>query len=184
MKPSDLPVLRTQLDSSDINVAGVLVRCTHGYPVVVLLDPLVQQEQKDKSPINFMAISTLLWLTCPYLNERIHELESRGCVDRIEKFIRSDRTVSSLMMHAHASFYFLRKRVYCRYAGGLSSLEENRRVLCTGIGGIRDMENIRCLHMHYAHYLLYPENPAGRVTGLLLEGKTCCEKGLCGTCTS
>lgn len=173
----DRRVLGYQLGAQRVDIVSILERCPHGYPSLVLLDPT--PSNGSEGHVNFMAVSNLLWLTCPYLNEKIHELESRGFVDRIGRFIMSDRSLMSRLSDAHASFYFLRKNVYRYYVGGVSSLEENGRFLCTGIGGIRDIEGIKCLHLHYAHWRLCSTNPVGPVVESLLGRKTICEEGRC-----
>jgi len=173
---NDISILRHQLKRDNINIAGVVERCVHGYPSVVLLNPLADEKSKR---INHMAISNLLWLSCPYLNEKIHEFESRGYINRISEYIRNDRFLESRMKDAHANYYYLRKKVYRHYLGGIFSIEDNKNILSTGIGGIRDIENIKCLHMHYAHYRICGDNFIGRLLFNLLDGKISCDERRC-----
>ena len=39
----------------------------------------------------------------------------------------------------------------------------------SGVGGIMDFSGIKCLHTHYAHYLVDSNNPVGELVEQLLE---------------
>ncbi len=48
-----------------------------------------------------------------------------------------------------------------------------------GIGGIADPKYIKCLHLHYVHYLMCKDNLAGKITERLLDSESCCSDELC-----
>ncbi|MCP4137984.1 MAG: DUF501 domain-containing protein [bacterium] len=177
---NDITVITSQLNTARVSLAGIIKRCIHGFPSVILLHPVRNPEvQEGEEELNYMAISTLIWLTCPFLNDRIHSLESKGYIDKITDLINDDRTFQSMMKDAHAHYGFLRKNIYRHFFGAVSSLDYNRIVFNTGIGGIQDIDTLKCLHLHYSHYMICKENCAGKITSKLLGGKIYCEKGNC-----
>lgn len=171
----DVEVVKNQIKKSSIFICGIAKRCKFGHPVVAVLDPVFDDEEKT---INYSALKNPLWLTCPYLNREIHKIEDNFGVQKIQKFIRSDRSYKIMMEDAHAHYYFFRKELFTEvsgkpFAGDLLELFNS------GIGGVRDVTSIKCLHMHYAHYLFCEDNLAGKMTEMLLDGKRHCGKEEC-----
>ena len=174
---NDIDVIKWQLNTDSVNMSGIVRKCIYGYPVIILLSPAEYKSNGKK--LNFMALSNPLWLTCPYLNKRIHEFESEGYIKKITNLIRSDRTLVELMKNAHAKYYFLRRNLYSMEFGEISSLEFSSKVLHAGIGGIKEIDNIKCLHQHYSHFQICDDNIPGRVVHNLLNGITYCRERLC-----
>lgn len=171
----DLSVVRWQLSSERIFMRGIADRCGFGYPRVMWLDP---QPEEAGGEANYEALSNLLWLTCPYLNERIHDLEQQGLVDRIGGLILEDSALLSKMNSAHAKFYYLRKGIFEK-SFGCNIPEEMIRHLNTGIAGIRDIATLKCLHAHFCHYRICEDNLAGMITARLLGGRLDCQEARC-----
>ena len=172
----DVNIIKKQLGCKDVYIGGIIERCKYGFPRIILLNP-IRENQKSKE-LNYAAVSNLMWLTCPYLNNRIHELETSGLIGRLTDFIQHDTTLNLLMRKAHANFYFLRNAVCTMFAG--SSYEGERiGVFKRGVGGIRDIRTLKCLHLHFCHYSVFKENIAGLMTHRLLEGKVNCDNILC-----
>lgn len=177
---SDVETIKWQLNCDSLNdMAGVVFKCVHGYPAVILFNPYNYNEKTGKKTINHMSVSNPLWLTCPYLNKRIHNLESEGYIKKITAFIASERGIMDTMKNAHAHYYYLRHKLYSKTFGEISPLDFNSKILNTGIGGISDVKNIKCLHQHYSHFLVCSENVAGRVVHNLLNGINYCRERLC-----
>ncbi len=177
---SDVKVIKWQLNSDSLNnMAGVVFKCVHGYPAVILFNPYDYDKATGKKTINHMSVSNPLWLTYPYLNKRIHSLESEGYIKKTTAFIASERSIMDTMKNAHAHYYYLRYKLYTKTFGEISPLDFNSRILNTGIGGISDIKNIKCLHQHYSHFLMCSENVAGRVVHNLLNGINYCRERLC-----
>ncbi|HPX91709.1 MAG TPA: hypothetical protein PKZ93_09385, partial [Spirochaetota bacterium] len=62
---NDIKVIKWQLNSENISMAGIVQKCIYGYPSVILLNPCdINPETPEKKP-NYMAIANPLWLTCP-----------------------------------------------------------------------------------------------------------------------
>jgi uncharacterized protein len=177
----DIEIIKRQLNTDDVRLTGIVERCKWGCPSIIILYPFRKPEstEPDQKKLNYTSLSTLVWLTCPYLNERIHRLESDGYIKKIGVFVHQEREYIEAMKFAHAHYFFLRKNIYRHFLGEVSSLEENVRLFGTGIGGINNTDTIKCLHLHYAHYRMCDSNFAGRVTSMLLNNDIYCDNCRC-----
>ncbi len=176
----DIDVIKKQLNTENIHITGIIERCSWNYPSIIMLYPVREGDYKNsEKKINFKSLSTLIWLTCPYMNRRIHELESMGYIEKISGFIGNENEFESKMKFSHAHYFFLRKKVFRHYLGDVSSLDENTRLFETGIGGVGNISNIKCLHIHYAHYRICEENVVGRITCDLLSREINCKERIC-----
>ncbi len=177
---NDVDTIKKQLRSDNACPAALVERCPHGYPSVILIKPPITENDADTDGKKVRMLANLLWLTCPYLNQKIHDLESKGYIARISSFINREKAMQCLMKDAHAEYHFLRKyvcRIYLKDDEGVFS--DNAAVINTGIGGIRNIEHLKCLHLHYAHYRLCEKNIAGKIVYHLLNGVTACDGADC-----
>lgn len=171
----DLEIIRRQLNCSEVDLCAVIERCIYNYPQIILMNPISRNEE-GKSELNHQAASNLLWLTCPYLNDKIHEIENKGFISKISKLINNDTGFTNRMRYAHAHFYFLRHRV-CYVSGGFRNLDIE--LFGKGIGGIQDLNSLKCLHLHYSHYRICSNNIAGLIVCRLLDYKLQCDNCEC-----
>jgi uncharacterized protein len=177
---SDVDIIGKQLKSETVCMAALIERCPHGYPSIILLKPHDPESGGDTDGKSLRMFANLVWLTCPYLNKKIHDLESNGYIGKISAFINRDKSLQAQMKDAHAEYHFLRKYVCRRYLDGADGkLSDDEAVVNTGIGGIRNLEHLKCLHLHYAHFRLCAKNIAGRIVCDLLEGVTACSEVDC-----
>lgn len=180
---NDIEIIKHQLKTDNVSIAEVVSRCDYGYPTVIIMDPTNNSYNSTYDgklkEADYGALSNVIWLTCPFLNERIHDLESQGYIKKINDFINEDKSLESMMFNAHANYYYLRKRIHRKYIGNPAINNKNSEIMKTGIGGLKNIEHIKCLHMHYAHYSLCSSNVAGRIVCSLLEGKTVCSEVMC-----
>lgn len=179
----DIDIVTCQLRGGTASVGGVVSRCSYGFPTVILLNPQAPAKDGDSwRSMNYQALSNLIWLTCPFLNDEIHRLESEGAIERIEGLLDNDREMRERMQSAHATTFFFRKRVYRHFMGEVSAVDDNESIFSSGVGGSRDTGGLKCLHVHYADYLLHSENIAGLITSHLLGKRTECEDERCRAC--
>jgi hypothetical protein len=178
----DIEIIKKQLNIDDIRLTGVVERCKWGFPSIIILHPFQKPETcgPDRKRLNHASISSLIWLTCPYLNDRIHRLESDGFIKKITVLMHSNRDYIDSMRFAHAHYFFLRKNIYRHFLGEISTLEENMGLFNAGIGGTNNTDTIKCLHLHYAHFRLCDRNFAGRTTSMLLNDDKYCDDCRCG----
>lgn len=173
---ADLEVIKWQLKSNEVFPGGIVERCDFGFPRIILLSP--GDNSMTSGGFRGESISNVIWLTCPYLNERIHALESDRNISRIADFINQDNHLYSVMQNAHAHFYFLRKFVYEELLSVPISDRWNE-LFMTGIGGIRQTAFIKCLHLHFSHFRMCRYNIVGLITFYLLHQKINCDEGMC-----
>lgn len=168
----DISIIQKQIHSSAVDPYAIAVRCTYSFPMLIV------QKINSAGTLLFQHLSNPIWLTCPYLNEKIHAIENDGSIERMTDFMNSQRLMTSHMHDAHAEFYFLRKNMYNRQFN-MPYPEELTDRLNLGIGGIRNIRHIKCLHLHFAHYLICKKNKVGYMTKLLLNNKIYCDDGRC-----
>lgn len=171
---NDLRTVRWQMKAGDVSIGGVVERCAYGYPQIIFFHPtkMVQGEEQ----LDHEAMANLIWLTCPYLHRKIFALEHAGYIEKINGFIRSDPMLKSKMGNAQANFYFLRKNLY--KSEGAGRVQEEK-VFDTGIGGVTNLDSIKCLHLHYSHFRICEDNMAGYLTFNLLDKKINCDEVSC-----
>lgn len=174
---SDRDVIACQLRREPRNLTGVACRCAHQCPQVVVNHPLPRTEH-DAS-----YFPTVFWLTCPAAVRRISQIEDRGFIRHIQETVQASRDFSHDLRDAHLEYIILRNsmlepedrlRFHQQGKALAKSLEQ------TGIGGVADLDTVKCLHMHYAHYLATRHNPIGRLVGKMLSLKG--EEDECQAC--
>ncbi|SDC66887.1 MULTISPECIES: DUF501 domain-containing protein [unclassified Candidatus Frackibacter] len=164
----DLEVIKKQLGREPRNLVGVGKRCEHGYPQILITYPVFNKE--DELGI----FPTTYWLSCPELITRISELESEGLVKEIQNEIINDPVERERLLLSYDDY--AQNRVELLSSEDLKNLKENypgrwKVVSESGVGGIMNLEGVKCLHTQYADYLLNKKNPVGkRVEELLKEG--------------
>jgi hypothetical protein len=173
----DIELIKKQLGSKEVYACGIFKRCKYGFPQIILQKPVKKIEGLNQ--LNYEAVSNIIWLTCPYLNYKIHELENASYIKKIKAVIQNSRDLQLKMLIAHADYYFTRNIIFKKYAD--SDMESRLDLTESGIGGIRDLNAIKCLHIHYSHYNLCKYNIAGYLTFLLLGKKNNCDDAHC-TC--
>ena len=144
----DLSMLESQLGREPSGVLKVERYCPAGHPQVIRYYPLsLSPEAEVLSPF-----PTLFWLTCPSLIRQVSEFESYGWIGKIEEKIRTEPDFREEYHENHRS--------YCRERWE-TLLPRHREAVIgkgweavyrdTGIGGIRDWDFVKCLHLQYAH---------------------------------
>lgn len=173
---SDVCVLKWQMGSKVVRICSILERCLHGFPRIIMLSPVKSELTGDQ--IYYESLSNILWLTCPYLNEKIHAIEDLGYISRISRFVSNNHQMKEKMSAAHSHFYYLRKRLYRDFFKDLYP-EKLIGLFNTGVGGVRDYTSLKCLHMHFSHYRIYDNNIAGYITQRVLANTIDCRDKQC-----
>lgn len=99
---------------------------------------------------------TVFWLCCPKMKKAIDHLEARGLIKDLEQKIQLEPEWREKIATDHKRYRDYRvslitqqDRNLCDNPNKLLSLETK------GVGGVDNWEQIRCLHMHYAHHLIF-----------------------------
>ena len=165
--PEDIQDVGLQLGIKEPVLKKIAFRCKHSFPVVVILDPFV------KDDLNFTALANPIWLTCPHLNEKIHDLESKGLIPKMKEIINQNKSYIDSMKKAHAEYALLRLKICNEKLKDSDSFNSSFKTLNTGIGGIKDTGQVKCLHLHYAHSLICRHNVIGNIVSKFLDDTSC-----------
>lgn len=167
----DLEIVRWQIGKKISGFLKVVKRCRWGYPQVILCYPL-----KEGKPF-----PTLYWLTCPYLNKCIGELESKGIISNFLK-MTNDKVFKDKLKEAN-KFYaqqrvaliseYVKEFLKLYYPSYWKAIEER------GIGGVTEIEGVKCLHAHFAYYLAGGETPIGEEVLRMLPSSECLDRPKC-----
>lgn len=149
--PQDRNVVAWQLGRPVEGEFKILQRCAHGYPVGILNHPL---PRGWPGPV----FSNPWWLTCPRWQRDVYSLESRTFLKKWEYLLtESDqnlfrRKAISLRLHLLGARY--RALLQEEQPGLMKELRER------GIAG-EEGQGLKCLHAHFAFYLLVPTYSLG-----------------------
>jgi len=116
---------------------------------------------------------TLFWLSCPFLKEEVSRLESAGMIAEFEKRVEEDEAFAGEYLRAHSQTTLLKEELLEKSP---VSDEQKRLLMERGIGGIRNLKRVKCLHLQLANFLGGVANPVGREVWNLLEKTQCSYK--------
>lgn len=163
---SDREIIRRQIQRLPRNLHGVARRCPHRCPLVTVNYPLgLEAEDATFFP-------TVFWLTCPEAVRRVGLIEDRGYIARIQAHIDHSAALTQELQDAHREYIFVRRSLLAPETRLALRAEQSSwapHVEQLGIGGIADLKGIKCLHMHYAHYLATRHNPVGQLVERMLR---------------
>lgn len=107
-----------------------------------------------RSVVDGKPFPTLYWLTSKTLHKAIATLETQGLVKELENKLAED----SALMHAYLDDQqrYIQSRSEKMNQEDKTILESMgllEKFQCLGIGGLANLQQIRCLHMQYAFHL-------------------------------
>ena len=141
---SDRAVVAGQLGRPPQAMSAVAARCPFGLPAVV--EDLPYSAEGRPFP-------TLYYCTCPTLVAAVARLESAGGVAAWTRRLAADPGLALSAAAAAADSTRRREELVGVY--GLAMLDDGAS-LATGVGGVRDVGAVKCLHAHVAHALANP----------------------------
>lgn len=162
----DRTIIEEQLQRPPRNLTGIARRCRYQCPQVVVNHPLPQTED---DPVFF---PTVFWLTCPAVVRRISRIEDQGYIQHIQSSVQQNSDFFHDLRDAHLEYIYLRNSLVepqTRMALRRHQKQLSQSLERAGIGGVADLGTIKCLHMHYAHYLATLHNPVGRLVDKMLD---------------
>jgi uncharacterized protein len=150
--------IQNQLGRPPEGLKEIVYRCSNNNPVVLRVTSMVRGKP----------FPNMYWLSDKNLCKAIDKIESHGFVKELENIIIPENDeLRDKLVHNHKQYidkrwnYFLaehdHENILPVYLESLKS---------KGIGGLSKFERVRCLHMHYAHYLV-----DGNAVGELIEEK-------------
>lgn len=160
----DEKIIAGQIKRQPRNLHGIARRCDWQCPQVTVNAPLALQATDAQF------FPTVFWLTCPEAVRRISRIEDQGFIQFIQNRINGKQELADHFREAQLEYIYLRRsllnpdaRLQSRSGGPAKNLER------VGIGGVADLRGIKCLHTHYAHYLVTRNNPVGRLVEQMLK---------------
>lgn len=159
----DSKTIERQLGRVPRGVLRVVKYTKDGQPMVIMTDPIISRLSKFEvriSNFEWEPFPTLYYLTDPKTVEMVSRLEDKGLIKKFENEIAENNVLRHDFLKAQEQYIKERKRLAGKK---LNELEESKRLIIneTGIGGVKDLTKIKCLHAHYAHYLATGKNPIG-----------------------
>ena len=171
VEPADAETVARQLETREVFIADVAARCPYNFPSVALLSPL-----KKNGAVSFTAISTPLWLTCPFLNKKIHDLESSGFIKKIKQMIEDDNLLAAKVLDDRKNYSALRQNVYRVFFSSRRGADVLKKI---PQGAADGLNSLKCLHLFAAHYAACRQNAIGEIVFELLGKETSCSTGGC-----
>lgn len=148
---TDIEIVSNQLGRSARGIIGVEGRCQFSLPQVVKTASFIEAGKP---------FPTLFWLTCPVKIKAVARLEDEGWAGMLQAKLGQDPALKAKLAQAHEEYKGLR---HCL------AEQDGHPVFKTGIGGVKGIDGIKCLHAHYAHFLATGSNPIGEMVAKRLE---------------
>ena len=140
---SQAQVVAAQLGREPRDPWRVSSRCRWGYPTTIASPSLLA----DGTPF-----PNLVWLTCPYLIDRIGRLESSGMAAEYAQHAAEDEWFAESLKETDARLRAAR----ADESGGTDACPD------VGLAGQKDPLGVKCLHAHVALALVHLGDPIGR----------------------
>ncbi len=116
----------------------------------------------------------LLYLTCPHLIRKISSLEDEGAISDFQRRISADPQMIDRLRQAqqrHARQWLEAADVRQGAADASSGSRPPGRA--PRIADARDDLLLKCLHAHFAFYLVFEEHPVGMMIERRIGGRWC-----------
>lgn len=165
VEDSDLTFFELVTGRKPKSAVAVARRCRFGHPMAFVSLPVL-----DKEPF-----PTVFWLTCPYLLKSCGKLESALFHRHVESEIEKNEKLSTEFRAAHEKLREVRKAL-----AEDASLVLPDDVLNAGIGGVKNLSAVKCLHAHMAAALAGIESPVSRALYEAITALECHENCVAG----
>ena len=155
---TEIEMITQQLGREPVGMKEILIRNKLGHPVVIRVGAIN----------NGKPFPNMYWLSDRKICKEIDHIESRGFVKELENnIIPNNPDLIQSLVEDHKK-YIAKRWKYFEQEYELDSIEEvyKQALKEKGIGGLMKFDRVRCLHMHYAHYLV-----DGNSIGQLIEEK-------------
>ncbi|AKI98085.1 DUF501 domain-containing protein [Kosmotoga pacifica] len=162
-------IVEQQLGREVKNNFTVVKKCRWGYPQCIQSSLITEGKP----------FPTLFWLTCPLLSKEVSRLEEKGWIKRFEENLQNSEELFQRYLKAHRATIELKASLV--KANNLKNWQKEA-LLGRGIGGIKNLKTVKCLHLQLANYLSGIKNPIGESVWKMLSIKECNEDNvLCKT---
>lgn len=154
---ADRGALLAQLEYLRYEPLRVLRRTPAGAPMVVL---------SFYAPRAPGTISTnVFWITAPELRVAVDRMEARGAVSAVKAAVLADPAEAARLEDHHRAYFALVSRLFEACLGRPPPKPE------FGIGGVRALDQVKCLHAHVACHLATGRSVVGERVARELEAE-------------
>ena len=160
----DEEIIKRQIGRKPRGFMEVASRCPMGMPETIVTSPLVPARRGLNTP--FEPFPTVFWLTCPGAIKAASRLEAEGWITKLEARLAQAPEAQREYEEAARSYAAFRQTLLTE--DQLKWIKTYKPswydVICeSGVGGIpQGNKGLKCLHAHYADYLVRGKNPVGR----------------------
>lgn len=166
----DRAVLEGQLGYLRYEPLAVLTRCPAGYPQVVL--SFFAPGKPDEISTN------LFWVTSPYLRVGVDRIEGRGTAREIKAWVLADPERAARFEREQQAYHALAVRLFAECLG-----RPVPRSTPIGVGGVRALDQVKCLHAHLACWMATGRSIVGENVAEILRTELApdwlCSEGRC-----
>jgi hypothetical protein len=158
--PEDEAIITEQLGRTPRGVVDIAARSRKGIPLVLSM----------RSWVANAPFPTLFWLCSRDLHKAINAIETAGFVKNLEARVEQEQALKLQLLADQMHYHQLRDnalRDEDRFAIEKAGLTDVFNQF--GIGGIKQWDKIRCLHMHYAFHLALKADGEESVVGKILD---------------
>ena len=150
---ADIDIITRQLGRTPSGIRSVAHYSPQGVPQVLEMETWVFDQP----------FPTLFWLSSSAIDKALARIESQGVVKELEQRIRDDESLRSEYHQSHQDYV---ERRWAAMSDEHKDIIEQKGFTHLfeelGIGGIKNWDQVRCLHMQYAHHLA-GNNVIGRI---------------------
>jgi len=149
----DIDIVTAQLKRTPNGINAIAHYSPNGTPQVLEMETWVFDQP----------FPTLYWLSSKALDKALAKIESNGVVKELEQRIKDDETLREAHHASHRDYIARRWEVMSDEHKAIIEAKGFKPLFHKlGIGGIANWDQIRCLHMQYAHHLA-GNNAIGRI---------------------
>lgn len=144
LSQADIDIITKQLGRAPSGIRQVAHYSPNGIPQVLEMETWVFDQP----------FPTLYWLSSSAIDKALARIESQGVVKELEQRIKDDDELRQAYHQSHQDYVSRRWQAMS---------DEHKKIIdekgfthlfeTLGIGGIKNWDQIRCLHMQYAHHL-------------------------------
>ncbi|RDL42736.1 DUF501 domain-containing protein [Marinomonas piezotolerans] len=153
LSQADIDIITKQLGRTPSGIRSVAHYSPTGVPQVLEMETWVFDQP----------FPTLYWLSSSRIDKALARIESQGVVKELEQRIKDD---PSLRDAYHASHRDYISRRWDTMSDDHKQIIEQKGFThlfeTLGIGGIKNWDQVRCLHMQYGHHLV-GDNVIGKI---------------------
>jgi len=149
----DIDIITSQLGRTPSGIRAIAHHSPSGIPQVLEMETWVFDQP----------FPTLYWLSSKAIDKALAKIESQGVVKELEQRIKEDAALREAYHQSHQDYIARRWEVMSSEHKAIIE-EKGFKPLFEklGIGGIANWDQVRCLHMQYAHHLA-GNNVIGRI---------------------